>query len=130
MLYLLHFKQPVGDKHHYLGCCAEHRLNARLCEHRAGRGAKLTARAFKQNAGVFLARVFPALGFAQERQLKNAGHFDKLCPFCCPMFASMLTSAYEVPPMEAQPLPQFAAWDWREIDARHHGLAKQRKPDR
>lgn len=86
LVYLLHFvvdeaaARPLGAARHYVGFST--RVAARLEEHRAGRGARLT-RVLARAGGTFvLARTWPG-DQALERTLKRRGP-KSLCPLCTP----------------------------------------------
>ena len=78
-VYLLHFETPYHHAQHYLG--STDNLDARLAEHRAGRGARLTQ--VIKNAGISfsLARTWSG-GREQERRLKRWKKSGDLCPIC------------------------------------------------
>lgn len=81
-VYLLHFDEPVGKARHYLGMCKAARLHWRQLEHLRGVGASLTARAARQNIGWTVAATWWTADVHLEREIKNASHFEKLCPVC------------------------------------------------
>jgi len=116
MLYLLHFDKPLGFARHYLGCCAENRLQARLREHATGQGARLTARASAGGVTMYLARVFPEMSYEQEKRYKVASHFDKLCPLCCPMLARLAEPAYAINNPTTDNVPSRGIIDWRPLN--------------
>lgn len=88
-LYLLHFDRALGDPsrprmsaRHYLGYTGRADLEARLAEHAAGAGARITA-ALVAGGGTFALAWSRAGTRTQERALKRSGHFaDRLCPIC------------------------------------------------
>lgn len=73
MLYILGFSHPLGNERHraqyYLGFCEDYRLEERLEEHRAGRGAKITAAAVERGFRLELIAILPGTR-ADERRLK------------------------------------------------------------
>lgn len=79
--YLLHFNSPFGHARHYLGFASPGRLEQRLAEHAAGRGAKLTG--YVKAAGITwtLARVWEDGTRTDERRMKQSGH-SRRCPLC------------------------------------------------
>lgn len=82
MVYLLHFSAPISDKHtcqHYLGFA--HDLDARLAEHAAGRGARLTQVALERGITWECVRTWPGDRSA-ERRLKHRKSSPRLCPIC------------------------------------------------
>lgn len=81
-LYLLHFDEPIRRARHYLGICRSDRLEKRMREHQGGYGARLTSRLVNHGLGFALARVIANASRDDERRLKRAGHFDRLCPIC------------------------------------------------
>jgi predicted GIY-YIG superfamily endonuclease len=82
-IYLLHFTTPVGHAKHYLGSAAD--VEARLADHRAGCGARLTQVAVQRGADLLLVRTWRG-GKVRERQFKDAYKhcFTHLCPLCTP----------------------------------------------
>lgn len=78
-VYLLHFRERHRHAGHYIGSAVD--LDARLAEHKAGRGARLLA--VVKDAGITwtLARTWPG-GRARERQIKNQGGASRRCPMC------------------------------------------------
>lgn len=89
MIYLLHFSEPLGDPgrprmsaQHYVGFARDERdVAARLAEHRAGRGARITAAVVARGGSLRLARRLPGTR-ADERRIKRRGHFARYCPIC------------------------------------------------
>jgi hypothetical protein len=84
VLYLLHFERPISAAHttqHYIGFALD--LAARLAEHRAGRGARLTQVAIERGISFEVVRVWPGDRNA-ERALKNRKAAPRLCPCCNP----------------------------------------------
>jgi hypothetical protein len=84
MVYLLHFESPIAPgKHttqHYIGYAAD--VEARVAEHAAGHGARLTQVAVERGIAFEVVRVWEG-GRAEERRLKNI-HGMRLCPVCHP----------------------------------------------
>ena len=81
-VYLLCFSQPISPAHtcrHYLGWASD--LGARLAEHAAGTGARLTQVARERGIGWVVARTWPGEDRAAERRHKNT-HGARLCPLC------------------------------------------------
>jgi hypothetical protein len=114
MIYLIHFEPVVSNKSHYLGVCAEDRLQKRLREHALGNGARLTSRAVAQGAVMYLARVFPNMSFEEEKILKRRSHFKMYCPLCCPLLASGDYQPNIIDQSRPDQPPQRAIWDWRQ----------------
>lgn len=90
MLYLIHFAEPLGtERHqarHYLGFVDgdETTVQARLEEHRAGHGARITAAACNQRGIQYhVARTIPG-DRTEERRLKNHNNLGRICPICSP----------------------------------------------
>lgn len=89
MIYLLHFATPLGGpKHqarHYLGFVEgdEQSVQARLEEHRAGWGARITAAANQRGIQYEVVRTMPG-DRHQERRIKNTNNLGRYCPICSP----------------------------------------------
>lgn len=87
MLYLIHFERPLGtEKHqasHYLGFVEgdETTVQARLEEHRAGWGAKITAACNQRGITYDVVRTMKG-DRNRERQLKNGKKLRAYCPIC------------------------------------------------
>ena len=82
MIYLLHFRRPIAPAHpcrHYLGYADD--LAARLREHAAGRGARLTRVALERGIAWEVTRTWPG-DRAAERRLKRRKEAPALCPLC------------------------------------------------
>ena len=86
MVYLIHFKRPIGDlsnprgqARHYLGYADD--LAARLEAHRNGNGAQLMEVVTDAGIPWELARTWPG-DRALERKLKDRHNAPKLCPIC------------------------------------------------
>lgn len=76
-VYILRFHVPLGNpakKHgtacHYVGWCAEGRLEERLEEHRQGVGAAITRALAERKIGFDLVASFPGTR-TDERKVKN-----------------------------------------------------------
>jgi predicted GIY-YIG superfamily endonuclease len=78
-IYLLHFDRPYKHARHYLGWARD--LDARLADHDAGRGARLTAVVIATGIGWTLARTWPGTR-TRERQIKKQGGASRCCPEC------------------------------------------------
>jgi predicted GIY-YIG superfamily endonuclease len=77
MLYILGFSHPMGNPNNprgqaycYLGSCEDWRLDERLQEHHAGRGAKITAAAVERGFRLELIAILPGTR-EDERRLKT-----------------------------------------------------------
>jgi hypothetical protein len=80
--YLLHFDQRYEHAGHYTGFAEGSRLLTRLGEHQGGRGARLLAVITQAGIGFRLARTWPGVTRARERQLKRQGGASRYCPIC------------------------------------------------
>jgi hypothetical protein len=80
--YLLHFDQRYEHAGHYTGFAEGSGLLKRLGEHQGGRGARLLAVITQAGIGFRLARTWPGVTRARERQLKNQGGASRYCPIC------------------------------------------------
>lgn len=81
-VYLLHFERPISPLHtcqHYCGYADDWR--ARLVDHRAGRGARLTQVAVERGIAFDVVAVWPG-DRTYERTLKNLKALNRLCPIC------------------------------------------------
>ncbi|MGX1762168.1 hypothetical protein ACWIGW_44165 [Nocardia brasiliensis] len=78
-VYLLHFERPFRHARHYTGWTTD--LEARLAEHRAGRGARLLSVLGQHGIGWSLARTWNGPR-RRERQLKLTGEASRRCPMC------------------------------------------------
>jgi predicted GIY-YIG superfamily endonuclease len=88
VIYLLHFEEPIGDldnphgqAQHYLGFAEDHRLDARIDEHRTGRGAAITRALHRQGIRFVVAAIWPG-DRNEERRLKRWHKHRQLCPIC------------------------------------------------
>jgi predicted GIY-YIG superfamily endonuclease len=86
-VYLLHFARdlgaignPRGTARHYIGWADD--LDARLAEHRGGRGARILAACVREGIRFDLVRTWEGVGRSFERRLKNQKHARRLCPVC------------------------------------------------
>lgn len=85
--YLLHFSAPLGNlsnvraqAQHYSGWCED--LEARIAQHLAGEGSKITRAAIAQGIEISLVATWRApLSF--EKYLKRRKDAPRLCPICC-----------------------------------------------
>jgi hypothetical protein len=99
LVYLLCFRDPATGEHrdlqgaplensdrrwqyagHYTGWTLD--LVARIAEHRAGRGARLTQVALEAGLTFDLARVWPGATKSRERRIKSGGGATRRCPMC------------------------------------------------
>src|SRR6266699_1157206 len=94
-VYLLHFIEPYRHAKHYLGVADD--LSARLAQHRAGTGARLTQVVREAGISWVVARTWRG-GRTLEHRLKSWHSGVRLCPIC----KGEITSE-EV--LEAQPPP-------------------------
>ncbi|QVI22916.1 hypothetical protein KHQ06_08110 [Nocardia tengchongensis] len=78
-VYLLHFDRPFQHARHYTGWTTD--LDARLADHRAGRGARLVEVLRDNGIGWELARTWKGTR-GRERQLKREGGASRRCPKC------------------------------------------------
>jgi predicted GIY-YIG superfamily endonuclease len=78
--YLLHFDQRYEHAGHYTGWATD--LGRRLPEHQGGRGARLLEVVTQAGIGFRLARTWPQVTRARERQLKRQGGASRYCPIC------------------------------------------------
>jgi hypothetical protein len=77
-VYLLHFDQRYEHAGHYT---AED-VDRRLAEHLGGRAARLIEVITQAGIGFRLARTWPGVTRARERQLKRQGGASRYCPIC------------------------------------------------
>jgi predicted GIY-YIG superfamily endonuclease len=78
-VYLLHFSRPLHHARHYLGSTSN--LDARLAEHRAGRGARLVEVVIGLGITFEVTRTWNG-GRDLERTLKRRKASPRLCPVC------------------------------------------------
>jgi hypothetical protein len=76
----LHFDQRYEHAGHYTGWATD--LDRRLPEHLGGRGARLLEVVTQAGIGFRLARTWPDVTRARERQLKRQGGASRYCPIC------------------------------------------------
>jgi hypothetical protein len=81
-VYLLHFDQRYEHAGHYTGFAEGSGLLNRLGEHATGRGARLVEVITQAGISFRLARVWPGVTRARERQLKRQGGASRRCPIC------------------------------------------------
>jgi predicted GIY-YIG superfamily endonuclease len=79
-VYLFHFDQRYEHAGHYTGWAED--LDQRVAEHLAGRGARLIEVISQAGIGFRLARTWPGVTRARERQLKRQGGASRYCPIC------------------------------------------------
>ena len=79
-VYLFHFDQRYEHAGHYTGWAED--LDHRVAEHQAGRGARLIEVITQAGIGFRLARTWPGVTRARERQLKRQGGASRHCPIC------------------------------------------------
>jgi predicted GIY-YIG superfamily endonuclease len=79
VVYLVHFSEPYRHARHYTGWTVD--LDARVAEHKAGRGARLLQVIAQAGIGWTLARTWEGPR-ARERQLKRQGGASRRCPIC------------------------------------------------
>jgi predicted GIY-YIG superfamily endonuclease/uncharacterized protein YdaT len=79
-VYLFHFDQRYEHAGHYTGWAED--LDHRVAEHLAGRGARLIEVITQAGIGFRLARTWPGVTRARERQLKRQGGASRYCPIC------------------------------------------------
>ena len=81
---LLHFERPISPNHtaqHYCGWTPGP-VAARLAEHAAGRGARLTQVALERGIGWRPDRTWAGETRTDERRRKRGAHGARLCPEC------------------------------------------------
>ncbi len=82
-VYLLHFAAPISPAHtaqHYMGYARD--IPARLADHAAGRGARLTQVALERGISWELVRTWEGETRTDERRHKRGAHGARLCPLC------------------------------------------------
>jgi predicted GIY-YIG superfamily endonuclease len=79
-VYLFHFDQRYEHAGHYTGWAED--LDHRVAEHLAGRGARLIEVITQAGISFRLARTWPDVTRARERQLKRQGGASRHCPIC------------------------------------------------
>lgn len=84
-LYIIHLWEPVGsEKHqarHYVGATKDY--SRRMAEHHRG-AAKKGLMAYARRAGIRWVSSILSLdaSWEDERRIKRAGHYDRVCPVC------------------------------------------------
>ncbi|MEJ7810408.1 MAG: hypothetical protein WKG32_08345 [Gemmatimonadaceae bacterium] len=78
-VYLLHFDRPLAHAKHYTGWTRD--LDARLAQHRAGRGARLVEVVTEAGITFTIARTWKGTR-KLERMLKRHGGQSRNCPLC------------------------------------------------
>ena len=81
IVYLIHFETPFKHATHYLGSTND--LQARLAEHRRGRGSKLLKAVNAAGIDYDVVRTWKGDEFLEYR-LKNLGGKARICPVCSP----------------------------------------------
>jgi predicted GIY-YIG superfamily endonuclease len=79
-VYLLHFDQRYEHAGHYTGWAED--LDRRIPEHQQGRGARLVEVITQAGISFRVARLWPGVTRARERQLKRQGGASRRCPIC------------------------------------------------
>jgi predicted GIY-YIG superfamily endonuclease len=79
MVYVLHFKTKLKHAGHYIGYAQD--VLARLAQHRAGHGARLTQVLNEQGIEYEIALVMEG-DRTLERKLKNCKNVKRYCPIC------------------------------------------------
>jgi hypothetical protein len=79
-VYLFHFDQRYEHAGHYTSWAED--LDHRVAEHLAGRGARLIEVITQAGISFQLARTWPGVTRARERQLKRQGGASRHCPIC------------------------------------------------
>jgi predicted GIY-YIG superfamily endonuclease len=82
-VYLLHFSANFSHARHYIGYADD--IEARVEEHRKGRGACLVRAVVAANITVECVRTWPRQKRKFERKLKNRKGANFLCPICNPL---------------------------------------------
>jgi predicted GIY-YIG superfamily endonuclease len=77
---LFHCDQRYEHAGHYTGWAED--LDHRVAEHQAGRGARLIEVITQAGISFSLARTWPGVTRARERQLKRQGGASRHCPIC------------------------------------------------
>lgn len=97
-LYIGHFAEKIGNPsnprfqaQHYLGYAEPSRkcgnrwisgYDARVQEHMEGRGAKITRYVIRRGIPIVFFPIKRKATRDEERKLKRAGHYNRLCPVC------------------------------------------------
>lgn len=130
-VYLLHFAAPLGNPQnpralasHYLGWAVN--LEARIAQHRAGRGSHITRAAVERGIAFDVVATWPG-DWLLERRLKALKATPRLCPICgCRhrggrLHVSVSWHQLELPLDSDEltaPAVNWPRWDWVEI--RHY----------
>jgi predicted GIY-YIG superfamily endonuclease len=85
-VYLLHFDKPYWRNcQHYIGY-TKFTAEERITKHREGNGSKLVAYALRKGCDFTISLIehynTPEEARIREQQIKNRGHFDRLCIAC------------------------------------------------
>jgi hypothetical protein len=96
-VYLLHFDQRYEHAGHYTGFAEGSGLLKRLGEHQQGRGARLVEVITQAGISFRLARTWPGVTRARERQLKAQGGASRRCPICLDQPATPVQRARTAP---------------------------------
>lgn len=84
-VYVLHFDKPYKHAMHYIGYVDgdnQGAVNARMEDHKAGRGARLMDVITKAGIGFTIAWIYDNVDRKFERKLKNKGGAKKHCQMC------------------------------------------------
>jgi len=126
VLYLLHFEQPVRNCRHYLGITWKTHLMRRLRQHEGHHGANLTSKVSQLGVRFHLVCVWEGATFKQERDIKRASHFSKLCYMCSPS----RQRDHRWPAFVSEPKPyrelEWTPVEWRGAHHHTHSLAKKK----
>lgn len=82
VVYLLCFDRLVDGLKHYVGITTTARLQARMLEHQAGKGARLTSRAQEQGVGFALAALWPCASPHIEHVVAGTPYLSTQCSRC------------------------------------------------
>lgn len=80
-VYLLHFQPAFRHAQHYAGYTGRGEAEARLAEHRSGRGAVITKHAVQAGCELTLARTWEDVPRKFETWIKGRS-LKPLCPIC------------------------------------------------
>ena len=80
LIYLLHFERSYHHARHYLGYTDD--LEARVAEHRAGRGSPLVAAAIRDGIEFCVAATWPGDRTEERRLHRYRNSPRRLCPIC------------------------------------------------
>jgi len=104
-VYLLHFDQRYEHAGHYTGFAEGSGLLNRLGEHATGRGARLVEVITQAGITFRLARTWPGVTRARERQLKQQGGASRRCPICLDQHAIPGQRHDQAAPRRARAVP-------------------------